>query len=259
MDVLIWNGYGFAMTAVSILGLGAMGARMAARLLAAGASVVVYNRSPGPVAALVEQGARAAATPREAAGEAEIVMVRDDDASRFVWTDPERGALLGIRPGAIAIEASTLTPTWIVQLDQQARAAEVALLDAPVLGSRPQADAGALISLVGGQAQALARARPVLEAYSGAIHHVGPIAAGARAKLAVNALFGVSVAAVAELLAVLERGGLARAAAAELLAALPVTSPAMKGIASLIAASPPGDPELVAAVEGALGGSGGGS
>lgn len=220
-----------------MLGLGAMGSRMAARLLAAGHAVVVYNRTPGPIDGLFERGARVAATAREAAGDAEIVlaMVRDDEASRRVWTDPDHGALLGMRPGAIAIEASTVTPTWIASLAQQARAVEVELLDAPVLGSRPQAEAGVLISLVGGSAATLERARELLAAYTGAIHHVGPTGAGARMKLIVNALFGVQVAALAELLALAERGGLDRSAAVELLATLPVTSPALAGVARLIA------------------------
>ncbi|HVI03871.1 MAG TPA: NAD(P)-dependent oxidoreductase, partial [Enhygromyxa sp.] len=181
----------------------------------------------------VEQGASAAATPREAARGAEVViaMVRDDEASRFVWTDPDQGALLGMQAGAIALEASTVTPTWIHTLAERAHTVDVHLLDAPVLGSRPQAEAGALISLVGGPAETVERVRGVLLAFASAIHHVGPIGTGARAKLAVNGLFAVQVAALAELFA-----SLPRATAVELLGALPVTSPAIKAVAGLIAA-----------------------
>ena len=223
---------------VALLGLGAMGSRMAARLLAAGHSVTVYNRSPGPLTALVEAGATAEASPRAAAASAEIVisMVRDDQAAAAVWLDPDRGALAGMQPGALAIEASTVTPAWIDRLGREAEVAGLGLVDAPVLGSRPQAEAGALISLVGGSTAAVERARPALASYSGAIHHVGPCGAGARLKLAVNALFGAQVATLAELLASLARADLPPAAMVELLAELPVVSPVLAGVARRMAA-----------------------
>ena len=99
------------MSRITVLGLGAMGSRMASQLLAAGHTVTVWNRTPDAAEALVKQGAFHARTPREASAGAEFViaMLRDNDASRHVWLDREIGALSGMPAGAIAIESSTLT------------------------------------------------------------------------------------------------------------------------------------------------------
>ncbi|MEM7786339.1 MAG: NAD(P)-dependent oxidoreductase [Bacteroidota bacterium] len=193
---------------VSILGLGAMGARMAARLLAAGHAVNVWNRTPERAAPLVDAGARLGASPRDAASGAEVVisMVTDDAAARAVWTGPE-GAVFGLGPGAVAVESSTLTPAAVAELAEAVTEAGAVFLDAPVAGSRPQAEAGALVYLVGGDAQAVERVRPLFDVLGGAVHHVGPTGQGAAVKLAVNALFATQVAAVAELLAMLQASG----------------------------------------------------
>ena len=91
---------------------------MAMRLLRAGHTVAVYNRSAPPIDALVAAGAVHGETPRIAAEDAEIViaMVRDDEASRAIWCDHRDGALKGLGTGAIAIESSTLTPCWVSEL-----------------------------------------------------------------------------------------------------------------------------------------------
>ena len=98
------------MSKISVLGLGAMGARMAAHLIKAGHDVTVWNRTADATKPLVAAGATQAQTPREAAAGAAFVvaMVRDDDASRRVWLDPDNGALAGMAAGAVAIESSTL-------------------------------------------------------------------------------------------------------------------------------------------------------
>lgn len=223
---------------IAVLGLGAMGARMAKRLIEAGETVTVYNRSPGRAHELGQIGAMIAATPREAAEGADIViaMVADDDASRAVWTAPGEGALNGLGTQAIAIESSTLTPGWVHELDGLVAQRGARFLDAPVAGSRPQADAGQLIYLVGGADQTLARARPVLSVMGGAIHHVGPVSHGAVLKLTVNTLFGIQVAAVAELIGFLEASGLDAENAIGVLGDTPVMSPAARGIAGLMLA-----------------------
>ena len=93
-------------TKVAVLGLGAMGSRMAAKLLKAGYALTVWNRTPAAADALVKAGARQAATPREAAAGSDfiIAMVRDDQASRALWLSPDTGALAGMTEGAVAIE-----------------------------------------------------------------------------------------------------------------------------------------------------------
>lgn len=218
------------MARIAILGLGAMGARMAANLLEAGHDLAVWNRSPGRGAALVERGARRASSPKNAVVGAEFViaMLRDDDASREIWTDQACGALAGMAEGAIAIESSTLSVGWTRELAGRCAHAGIAFLDAPVAGSRPQAEAKALIHLVGGEPEIVERARPVLAAIGAALVHAGPAGSGAVMKLAVNMLFGVQVACVAELLALMRRNGLAPDEAFARLAATPVCSPAAK-------------------------------
>ena len=150
---------------VAILGLGLMGSGMARRLLGAGFPLAVYNRSADKAASLVADGARLAASPGDAAVDAEFIvsMVADDAASRGLWFG-ERGALSNVSPGAIVIESSTVTTGWINELADAARAKDVELLDAPVTGSRTQAASGELNFLVGGSESALERARPLFAA-----------------------------------------------------------------------------------------------
>ncbi|MGB6746016.1 MAG: NAD(P)-dependent oxidoreductase [Terracidiphilus sp.] len=194
---------------VAILGLGTMGAGMAANLLKAGSSLTVYNRTAAKAQALIGAGARLASTPAEAAKGASIVigMLADDGASREVWAGKD-GALEGVEPGAILIESSTVSPAWIAELAVLAAQRGTELLDAPVTGSRAQAAAGQLTFLVGGSDDALAAATPVLKAMSKGIVHLGPLGSGAKMKLINNFLCGVQAASLAEGLAWIERSGL---------------------------------------------------
>jgi 3-hydroxyisobutyrate dehydrogenase-like beta-hydroxyacid dehydrogenase len=223
---------------IAFLGLGAMGSRMAARLLEAGYDLSVFNRTPDRAAPLVERGASFEDSPRAAAAGCDIVisMVRDDEASREIWLDPARGALVGLSDEAIAIESSTLTPAWVEELHSAMAERQLRFIDAPVVGTRPQAEAGQLIYLVGGDVAVLERVRAVLLTIGGAIHHAGPIGAGTVMKLAVNALFGIQVAALGEVLGMTRRSGISDADAIEALSSMPVTSPALKGVGALVAA-----------------------
>jgi 3-hydroxyisobutyrate dehydrogenase len=225
-------------TRVALMGLGAMGSRMAHRLLSAGHELTVWNRSSAATEGLRSQGARVARTPREAAEQAEVViaMLSDDDASRSVWRHGESGALLGLGRDAVAIEMSTLTPAWCVELAGLVSARSAAFLDAPVVGSRPQAEAGQLVHLVGGSPDTLSRVSSLLSCLGAAAHHVGSHGAGASLKLLVNALFGIQVVALAELLGVARRSQLDVGRVVEVLGTLAVTSPAAKGAAALMQA-----------------------
>jgi 3-hydroxyisobutyrate dehydrogenase len=226
------------MTQIAFLGLGAMGSRMAARLLAAGHTLTVWNRDPARAEPLADAGATMAATPRAAATGADVViaMVRDDSASRSVWLDPATGAMDAMAPGAIAIDSSTLSVGHVQVLAAAATSRGLAFVDGPVAGSRPQAEAGQLIFLAGADPATLDATRPVLGAMGGAVLHAGPAGTGTALKLAVNALLGIQVAALAELLAMLREQGVAAALAAELLAQTPVISPAAKGaLTSMVA------------------------
>jgi 3-hydroxyisobutyrate dehydrogenase len=210
--------------------------RMATQLLEAGHSVKVYNRTPEKVKPIVEKGAVEAATPKEAARGAEIVIsvVRDDDASKAVWLSDDTGAIHGLGKGAVAVESSTLTTAWTQTLSEHLAKAGAHFVDAPVVGSRPQAEAGQLIYLVGGSNEAVTKLQSVLGAMGGSVQHVGGVGSGTTMKLVVNALFGIQLAAVAELLAFAEKAGVSAAKALEVLGATPVLSPATKGGGTLM-------------------------
>lgn len=228
------------MKQIAVLGAGAMGSRIAQNLLKAEYSVVVYNRTADKVEPLVNQGAIYAATPVEAVQQADVVisMLTNDEVSRQVWLDPKTGALQGLRKAAIAIESSTLTVEWTQTLAAAIAAAGVDFLAAPMVGSRPQAEAGKLIYLAGGEAEVLAKAQPVLRSAGAAVvHHIGTVGQGMVMKLVVNALFGIQVAALAELIAMLDKYGIALDKSMEFLGELPVTSLAAKGAGSLMVAS----------------------
>ena len=216
-----------------------MGSRMAANLLKQNHAVTVWNRSQQRTEPLVERGAIAAETPLAAVQNADFVisMVRDDEASQQVWLAEKTGAIWGLKPKTVAIESSTLTVKWVKQLAQQFANRQLSFLDAPVAGSRPQADTAQLIYLVGGDASTLETARPVLEAMGSAIHHAGKAGSGTAIKLAVNALFGTQAAAMAELISFMESCGLDKSRAVDILTATPVCSPAAKALAEAIVAS----------------------
>ncbi len=223
---------------ITILGTGAMGARLANNLLDAGYDVTLWNRTAAKTAQLRERGASVAATPADAAREAEIVMslLSDDTAARAAWLHPEQGACSSLRADAIAIESSSTTPGWSRELSAAVEAGGAGYLEAPVVGSRPQAEAGQLIQLVGGDAEVLQRVRAVFEVSAAAVIRVGDVGAAMSAKLAVNLLFASQVAALAETLGALTAAGLGDRETLALLAELPTTSPALKGVGALIAA-----------------------
>jgi 3-hydroxyisobutyrate dehydrogenase len=226
------------MSKIAFLGLGAMGSRMAPHLVKAGHDVTVWNRSPAAGTAVVARGARSAATPREAAEGAEFVfsMLTDDDASKAVWMTADTGALAGLGRGATAIEASTVSPEWLKSLAAAVEARGASLLDAPVVGSLPQAEAAQLVLLAGGAQEIFLMAKPVLGCLASVVHHVGPQGQGSTMKLAVNALLAIQVAAVAEILVTLDKLGIAPKRTLEIISGLPVMSPAGNGFAGLMVA-----------------------
>jgi 3-hydroxyisobutyrate dehydrogenase len=204
--------------AVALLGLGTMGAGMAENLLKAGFPLTVWNRDAAKAERFAAQGARVANTPADAAGGADVVlsMLADDGASRAVWLG-EDGALAAAGDNAVAVDCSTVSPAWIAELAKAASGRGLELLDAPVTGSRAQAAAGQLLFLVGGPEAALEKVRPVLQAMSKEIMHLGPVGSGATMKLINNFLCGVQIASLAEGMVWLERSGLDREKALDLL------------------------------------------
>lgn len=227
---------GNSMTTIAFLGLGSMGRRMCARLVDAGHTVNVWNRTRPPCTDDLIDGVTWADTPKAAAQGAAFVisMLSDDAASKQVWTSDGDGALFGMTPQAIAIESSTLSPDWVCQLGQIATQHGIRLLEAPVSGSLPQADAGQLVYLVGGDAATLDAARHVLRSMGSAMHLVGPRGCGALTKLATNTLLGVQVTALAEVFGMFARYGVDTAPIVDAMASTTVWSPAASVIAKSI-------------------------
>ncbi|NWG17742.1 MAG: NAD(P)-dependent oxidoreductase [Chloroflexi bacterium] len=197
------------MQKVTLLGLGIMGQGLAGNLLSKGFELTVWNRTAAKAEVLTARGAKLADTPRQAAAGAEVVIaaVGDDAASRAVWLGAD-GALAGAASGAVLVECSTLSPAWVQELAGLAAQRGCDFLDAPMAGSKDAAAHAQISLLVGGQAAALERARPALEAISRRVEHLGPSGAGATWKLVYNMMIAVQVAALSEGLALAEAAGL---------------------------------------------------
>jgi 3-hydroxyisobutyrate dehydrogenase len=195
---------------VAFLGLGNMGAGMAARLLSAGHSLTVYNRNPARTSPLVAAGARTASTPYEACAGAEAAfsMTADDESSQAVWLG-QSGGLMGLSSGAFVVECSTVSHDWALQLGQAARARGLRYLDAPVTGLPDAAAAGTLTLLVGAADEDLESARGLLAAVSSRVLHFGAVGGGTAYKLIINLMGAVQIGSAAEGMALAERAGLA--------------------------------------------------
>ena len=201
------------MTRIAFLGLGRMGLGMASRLVAKGHDVAVWNRSPEKARPVVALGARLAPTPAAAATGAEVVltMLADDPASEAVWLGPD-GALAVMQPGTTAIECSTLTRRFVLELASKVRARGIRFIDCPVTGRPNVAAQGKLTLLVGADPADLEAVRPLLEEISEAIRHFGPVGTGTAYKLMINLMGSVQIAALAEGLVLAEKLGLDREA-----------------------------------------------
>ncbi|UGT43413.1 NAD(P)-dependent oxidoreductase [Nocardia yamanashiensis] len=197
------------MAKIGFLGVGRMGAGMAGRMLDAGHRVTVFNRSPDKAAALVARGARAAESPRAAARDAHMIisMVAEDRASRAMWLG-DQGALAAAAPGTFAVECSTLSRPWVLELAKHAAAHQLRYLDSPVTGLPSAAAAGELALFIGGDTADLEAARPLLEPLCNRIVHFGEVGAGTSYKLVQNLLGSIQIAATAEALRTAELAGL---------------------------------------------------
>jgi 3-hydroxyisobutyrate dehydrogenase len=215
------------MARIAFIGLGKMGVGMAGRLLAAGHRLSLYNRTASRADRLVRQGAHLHGTAREACANAEAVisMVADDPASRAVWLGPDGILAATVPKGAFAIECSTLSHDWVMELAAEARMRGLRYIDAPVTGLPDDAAAGELSLLVGANHDEVEAARPVLAAFSRRITLFGPVGAGTTYKLVINMLGAVQIASAAESMALAERAGLDLHTVAEAIAAGQAASP----------------------------------
>ena len=203
---------------VSFIGLGLMGRPMGHNLLKAGFPLVVWNRTAWRADSLVAAGARLAASPKEAAAAADILItiVSDPPAlEEVLWgsgansDDHSGGAFAALKKGAIYIDSSTVSPTLARKIAEAAKAAGIRFLDAPVTGGTWGAEKGELLFMIGGESDTLDAARPVLSAMGKKLFHLGPNGAGQTIKLAMNLLLALQVDAFAEALALVTGAGFA--------------------------------------------------
>jgi len=196
---------------VAFLGLGIMGAPMAANLARSGIEVVVYNRTREKAEALAAElgNVSVADSPAEAAGAAGIAisMVPDVPEVEEVLLGPD-GAVEGLADGGLAIDMSTIAPSASRSIADRLGERGVAFLDAPVTGSRPKAEEGTLTIMAGGPPEAFDRATPLFEAMGELVLHMGPQGHGSMVKLINNTLAAVNAAALGEGLALAEQAGL---------------------------------------------------
>jgi len=202
------------------VGLGAMGGRMAKRLLDARFPLVGYNRTAAKAQGLVDAGMRLAKSPRDVAEQADAIftMVTDSAALEAVTGGPD-GILAGLGPGS---------PDVTRRLGGEVAARGAAMLDAPVSGSPITLEAGQLAFMVGGDPAVLERVRPYLLAIGPTITHVGPLGLAVTMKIAVNLGLAVQMLAFSEAVLLAEKAGVTRERAVEALMKSVVASPMVK-------------------------------
>jgi 3-hydroxyisobutyrate dehydrogenase len=188
---------------VAFLGLGIMGSRQAANLARAGHELTVYNRTREKADAwAAEHGGTVAATPREAAAEAEVLftMVVDGPQVQEVLLEGPDAAVHGAREGAVFVDMSTIAPSQTKAIGARLAERGIAFVDAPVTGSAPRAEDGTLTIMAGGAAADVERVRPLLEAMGRLVVHVGDLGQGEMVKLINNAVAAINAATVAQAL-----------------------------------------------------------
>jgi 3-hydroxyisobutyrate dehydrogenase-like beta-hydroxyacid dehydrogenase len=179
---------------VGFIGLGTMGGPMARNVLNKGHRLVVYDTQPAAVAALVQAGARAAATPKEVAAASDVVITMLPDAP-----DVERvasgadGIAEGIKRGAVYIDMSTIDPGTTRRVGAVIAARGASMIDSPVGKTADAAVTGTLTLMVGGPADVVARCRPVLDCMGTDFFHCGELGAGQTVKL-INNLLATAIA-----------------------------------------------------------------
>jgi 3-hydroxyisobutyrate dehydrogenase len=215
------------MARVAFIGLGRMGSGMARRLLDGGHQLRVFNRTESRADDLLRRGALRCATPREACEgvDAVVSMVADDQASRAIWHGAAGVLAAQFAPAAFAIECSTLSYDWVLELSAGATRQGMRYLDAPVTGLPESAAAGELTLLLGAHPEDLDAARPLLASLSQRILHFGQVGTGTAYKLLVNMLGAVQIASAAETMAIAEKVGLDLGMVADALATGQAASP----------------------------------
>ena len=223
------------MNTISVVGLGAMGGRLAARLLQQGYPVAGSNRTAEKAAPLVARGLVWRETPRQAAGAADIVitMVDDDQALRAV-IEGDDGVLAGLRPGSLLISMSTVSPSASRRLGAEVAARGASMLEAPVSGSLPAAEQGKLTIIAAGDADAYEKAEQLLRSLGTTVTYVGELGRALMLKLAVNVSLAAQMLAFSEGLLLAERAGIDRELATSVMADSAIGSPMLRARVPLL-------------------------
>jgi 3-hydroxyisobutyrate dehydrogenase-like beta-hydroxyacid dehydrogenase len=219
------------MADIAVVGLGAMGSRIARRLIDAGHDVIVWNRDP----AKAEGFPQRAATPTEAAERAEIVIVMVSDPAALAAVS--EGIVAGAKPGSTIVQMSTVGVAAVESL-ASALPDGVELLDAPVLGSLAEVEEGRLTIFAGGSDEVVARLSPILSTL-GTVVPVGGIGAGSAAKLVANFSLISVLAALGEAFALGRHVGLTDQALFDVLAATPLAAQAERRRDAIVSGSYP--------------------
>jgi 3-hydroxyisobutyrate dehydrogenase-like beta-hydroxyacid dehydrogenase len=214
------------MAELGYVGLGVMGSSVTRRLLEAGHTVHVWNRTREKAEPLLEVGAQWADSPREVAERAEIVftMVTNTAAVRAVF-EGDDGILAGLTPGKIYVDMSTASPANSRALAEQVEAAGAQMLDAPVSGTSITVDQGKASLMVGGDTDAFERAKPILEAIGPKVFHMGGNGTAVGLKIAINLSLAVQMLAFSEGVLLAEKSGIERERVVEAMLASVIASP----------------------------------
>ncbi|MEU0537132.1 NAD(P)-dependent oxidoreductase [Amycolatopsis tolypomycina] len=222
-------------TPIACLGLGAMGSGLAHRLLDAGRPVSVFNRTEAKAGPLAERGARCAATPVAAVEDAATVLVSlsGPEAVAEVLFG-EDGAVHGLKPGAVVVDASTVSPDFSRACTARLAEAGVSRVEACLIGNPFQARSGEVRVLAAGEEADVAKVSDLLAAIGKQTWHIGGTGSAASAKLAFNALLGVQLAGLAEALDIGAAGGVDRDRLLEAIAGSGFSSPVLSFRAALV-------------------------
>jgi len=193
---------------IAFIGIGLMGRGMARNLIRKGRSVRLYNRTRAKSEDVAQIGGVVADTPAEATRGADIIVTMlSDPRALFEVVEGKHGVLAGIRPGAVLIDSSTVSPQVTREVLTLVKGRGADMLDAPVFGSKHEAENGTLGFIVGGEAEVLARVQPVLDCM-GRTTHVGGNGAGTSAKLVVNLIMASTLHAFNEGMVLAEKSGI---------------------------------------------------
>jgi 3-hydroxyisobutyrate dehydrogenase-like beta-hydroxyacid dehydrogenase len=215
---------------LGFIGIGAMGSRIARRLLKDGFRVTVFDRNVANANALIESGGTVARSIAELASNADVVLssLTNDDAVRSVYTGLQ-GVLENIRRGSMIIEMSTVSPKTSRELYTLGCDRGVSVLDVPVSGSTPAAEQGTLTLLCGGDEDSFHAAEAIFTAIGRQHFYLGPSGSGNTMKLVVNTLLGVGMQAIAEAIVFGEKAGLERQRLLDVLSKTALIAPAHLG------------------------------